>query len=183
LPPQLSSIQTKWLQHYSSFVGENYQQFNYNKDVSNHAYNYNNYKSINNNKIHESGYQVIRLITELLPSTIAIVNKSGNFSSVWCLIIFLSILLFGIGQLCAMWLPIINLFGNYTSSVLLTCIIGLLLGIPLTTENGIVIIHYLDTLFGGAWWILLLWFGYLIAIFLIRGRPYTSMFKLKIKKK
>lgn len=76
--------------------------------------------------------------------------------------------------MCAMWLPIASAVGSTPSATLLSCICGLFLGIPLVTDNGIIIIRYLDFIFGGAWWILVIWFLYLVAIFMIRGRPFTS---------
>lgn len=91
---------------------------------------------------------------------------------------FLAFLLFGIGQLCAMWKPIASLLGNSPSSVLLSCVTGLLLGIPLATESGINIVHFMDIVLGGAWWLLLLWIGQIMAIFLIRGRPYSGSYIL-----
>lgn len=48
------------------------------------------------------------------------------------------------------------------------------LGFPLITDNGIIIAHYLDYIFGGAWWLLVLWTCFIVAIFLIRGSPFTS---------
>lgn len=50
----------------------------------------------------------------------------------------------------------------------------MLLGIPLTTETGINIIYFLDSVIGGAWFVLLLWTGQIFAIFLVRGRPFSG---------
>lgn len=138
----------------------------------------------------ESGFKPIRLATEVLPSTLAI---SANIEPFWGAIAFMSLFLLGLAQLGVMWKPIagntlifrfthyltkfisiLAAIGSNTSATLLSCITGLFLGFPLTTENGIVISHYLDFVFGGSWWLLVLWTSFIIAIFLIRGSPFTS---------
>lgn len=119
----------------------------------------------------ESGYKTLRLVTEMLPATLAI---SSRIEPIWGIIAFASLFLFGLGQLSIMWKPVSGAIGNSTSAILLSCITGLFLGFPLTTDNGIVIMHFLDLVFGGAWWLLILWTSYIIAIFMVRGRPFTS---------
>lgn len=121
----------------------------------------------------ESGFQVLRLITELFPASLAAATQE-SIGPVWAILGYLTFLTFGISQLCAMWKPLSNVLGNSPSSVLLSCVLALLLGIPLTTESGINIIQFLDVVLGGAWWIYLLWIAYIIAIFLVRGRPFSS---------
>ncbi|EDS34501.1 sodium/chloride dependent transporter [Culex quinquefasciatus] len=154
LPPQHATMPTKWLIRYSMVLGESF-------------------KRPYANPHQESGYQVLRLVTELLPSTLAAATQE-RIGPIWSLIGFLTLLLFGLGQLCAMWKPIAGAIGDSPSSIVLSCVTGLFMGIPLATESGITIIHYLETVLGGAWWILLLWIGHILAIFLVRGRPYTS---------
>ncbi|XP_055589821.1 sodium-dependent transporter bedraggled [Uranotaenia lowii] len=154
LPPQHATMPTKWLIRYSMVLGESY-------------------KRPYANPHQESGYQVIRLVTELFPSTLAAATQE-RIGPIWSLIGFLTLLLFGLGQLCAMWKPIAEAVGDSPSSVVLSCVTGLFMGIPLATESGITIIHYLDSLLGGAWWLLVLWIGHILAIFLVRGRPFTS---------
>jgi solute carrier family 6 (neurotransmitter transporter) len=80
----------------------------------------------------------------------------------------------GIAQACSLWFPIASAVGSTPSAILLSCICGLFLGIPLVTDNGIILIRYLDFIFGGAWWFLIIWMLYLVTIFMIRGRPFTS---------
>lgn len=123
LPPQLATSLSKWLPRYSTLLGESSKQINPNTM--------------------ESGWQAIRLVTEIFPATLAAATLE-HVSSFWSLLGFLLFASFGIGQLCAMWKPIANLLGTYSESisatsttVLLTCLAGLLLGIPLTTESGI----------------------------------------------
>lgn len=119
----------------------------------------------------ESGYKTLRLVTEMLPATLAI---SSRIEPIWGVIAFATLFFFGLAQLAIMWKPISGAIGNSTSAVLLSCITGLFLGFPLTTDNGIVIIHFLDFIFGGAWWLLILWTSYIVAIFMVRGQPFTS---------
>lgn len=119
----------------------------------------------------ESGYKTLRLVTEILPATLAI---STRIEPVWGIIAFATLFLFGLAQLAMMWKPISGAIGNSTSAILLSCITGLFLGFPLTTDNGIVIIHFLDFIFGGAWWLLILWASFIIAVFMVRGQPFTS---------
>lgn len=119
----------------------------------------------------ESGYKALRLVTEMLPATLAISSRIGP---VWGVIAFGSLFFFGLAQLGVMWKPISGAIGNSTSAILLSCITGLFLGFPLTTDNGIVILNFLDFIFGGAWWLLILWMSFIVAIFMVRGRPFTS---------
>lgn len=125
------------------------------------------------NPTKESGYQAIRLVTELFPATLAAAGQE-QISSGWCSLGYLLFLFFAIGQLCAMWKPVSSALGDSTSAVLISCITGLLLGIPYATESGISIIYYLDVIIGGAWWMSLLWVAQIFAIFLVRGRPYSA---------
>ncbi|EAT41564.1 AAEL006800-PA [Aedes aegypti] len=154
LPPQHANMPTKWLIRYSMVLGESF-------------------KRPYANPHQESGYQVLRLVTELFPSTLAAATQE-HIAPIWSLIGFLTLLMFGLGQLCAMWKPIAGAIGDSPSSIVLSCVTGLFMGIPLATESGITIIHYLDMVLGGAWWLLLLWIGHILAIFLVRGRPLTS---------
>ncbi|XP_055693319.1 sodium-dependent transporter bedraggled isoform X1 [Lutzomyia longipalpis] len=154
LPPQIVSVPSKWLPRYSSVVGESFRRPGMVPS-------------------RESGYQVLRLVTELFPATLAAASRA-NISAVWSLLGFLVLLLFALAQLSAMWKPIAISLGESPSCVLLSCVTGLLLAIPLATESGISVIHFLDVILGGAWWLMLVWLAQLIAIFLIRGRPYSA---------
>lgn len=160
MPPQVATSLSKWLPRYSTFLGESY-------------------KRIDGSSF-ESGWQPIRLIVEILPATLAAATLD-NCSSIWSLLAFLLFAMFAIAQMCIMWMPIANALCSYSESisatsttVLLTCLAGLLLGIPLTTESGINIIYFLDSVIGGAWFVLLLWTGQIFAVFLVRGRPYSG---------
>lgn len=160
LSPQLATSLSKWLPRYSTLLGESYRR--------------------HDGHTAESGWQAIRLATELFPATVAAATNA-QMSSFWTLLGFCVFLFFGIGQLCAMWQPIAAALGNNTKSnstmsttTLLSCLIGCFLGIPLVTERAMNIIHFLDTAVGGAWFVLLLWTTLIFAIFLVRGRPYSG---------
>ncbi|XP_058065465.1 sodium-dependent transporter bedraggled [Anopheles bellator] len=154
LPPQHATMPNRWLIRYSMVVGESF-------------------KRPYADPSRESGYQVLRLATELLPAALA-TAAPGHIPAIWGLIGYLSLALFGLGQLCVAWKPIAGAIGDAPSSILLSCVTGLLLGMPLATEGGITIVYYLDTILGAAWWVLLLWIGHILALFLVRGRPFTS---------
>lgn len=157
-PNSQYSIPPKWITRYSNIIGESSDRSSFDAFDKPKA-------------LRESGYKTLRLITEMLPATLAV---SSRIEPIWGIIAFASLFFLGLGQLGIMWKPISGAIGNSTSAILLSCITGLFLGFPLTTDNGIVIIHYLDFVFGGAWWLLILWTSYIIAIFMIRGRPFTS---------
>ncbi|KAL9703489.1 hypothetical protein quinque_007007 [Culex quinquefasciatus] len=99
LPPQHATMPTKWLIRYSMVLGESF-------------------KRPYANPHQESGYQALRLITELLPSTLAAATQE-RIGPIWSLIGFLTLLLFGLGQLCAMWKPIAGAIEDSPSSIVL----------------------------------------------------------------
>ncbi|XP_053675277.1 uncharacterized protein LOC128725546 [Anopheles nili] len=154
LPPQHATMPNRWLIRYSTVTGESFKRSYV--DPS-----------------RESGFQALRLVTELLPAALAAATPD-HIQPVWGLLGYLALVLFGLGQLCVMWKPVAGAIGDAPSSILLSCVSGLLLGMPLATEGGISIVHYLDTILGAAWWVLLLWIGHILALFLVRGRPFTS---------
>lgn len=146
------SYPTKFVPHYSTLAGEVFRR---------HA---------DTNNI--SGYQALRFISEVLPAALSV--SVGNISWVWTLIIFVAFFLFGLSQLCVLWKPISCALGNSSSAVLMSCVTGLLLGIPFVTEIGISLLYYMDLLLGGAWFLPVLWCAEIFGIFLIRGRPYNG---------
>ncbi|XP_034480079.1 uncharacterized protein LOC117785916 isoform X2 [Drosophila innubila] len=151
--PQLLSYPRALVPHYSSFLGETYRR---NKTI-----------------LHiESGFQALRFITELFPAALSL--ASDAISWVWAAVAFGMFAGFGLAQLCVMWKPISSALGNSTSSVLLSCVTGLLLSIPFATEMGIEILYYVDFLLGGSWFIPIIWAAQIFGVFLIRGRPYNG---------
>ena len=91
---------------------------------------------------HESGYQVIRLATELIPATLAILD--GNYlSPFWAVLFYFTLILFGIAQQLAIWHCVITgimainaptLKSWETTITFFTCAAGFILGLPMTTE-------------------------------------------------
>uniref|UniRef100_A0A182PBR5 Transporter n=1 Tax=Anopheles epiroticus TaxID=199890 RepID=A0A182PBR5_9DIPT len=154
LRTEKAAIPNRLLLRYSTVVGESFKR---------------SYGDRNS----ESGYQALRLVTELLPAALSAATPE-HIAPIWGMVGYLALVLFGLGQLCVMWKPIAGAIGDAPSSILLSCVTGLLLGMPLATEGGISIVHYLDTILGAAWWVLLLWIGHILALFLVRGRPFTS---------
>ncbi|XP_052842922.1 sodium-dependent transporter bedraggled isoform X2 [Drosophila gunungcola] len=151
--PYLLSYPRSLIPHYSSFIGETYRR--------------------NRTMIHvESGFQALRFISEIFPAVLSLVSDS--ISWVWAAVTFATFAGFGLAQLCVMWKPISSALGNSTSSVLLSCVTGLLLSIPFATEMGISILYYVDFLLGGSWFIPIIWTAQIFGVFLIRGRPYNG---------
>ncbi|XP_023171190.2 uncharacterized protein LOC111599698 isoform X2 [Drosophila hydei] len=151
--PQLLSYPRSLVPHYSSFLGETYRR---NKTI-----------------LHiESGFQALRFITELLPAVLSLASDAVSW--VWAAVTFGMFAGFGLAQLCVMWKPISSALGNSTSSVLLSCVTGMLLSIPFATEMGIPILYYVDFLLGGSWFIPIIWAAQIFGVFLIRGRPYNG---------
>ncbi|CAD7012400.1 uncharacterized protein LOC101452208 isoform X2 [Ceratitis capitata] len=145
------SIPPKWMPHYTSFIGDTYRR----------------------QLVHqESGYQALRFISEVFPATLVLSRESVSW--IWAAIAFAALTVLGLSQLCAMWKPIASALGNSISAVLLSCVTGLLLGVPFTTEIGISALYYMDLVLGGAWFIALLWTTHIFGVFLIRGRPYNG---------
>lgn len=151
--PNLLSYPPALMPHYSSFIGETYRR--------------------NLTVIHvESGFQALRFISELFPAVLSLASDSVSW--VWAAVSFGCFAGFGLAQLCVMWKPISSALGNSTSSVLLSCVTGLLLSIPFATEMGINILYYVDFLLGGSWFIPIIWTAQIFGVFLIRGRPYNG---------
>ncbi|XP_030375194.1 uncharacterized protein LOC115624594 isoform X2 [Scaptodrosophila lebanonensis] len=151
--PEIISHPPALVPHYSSFIGETYRR----PTAVLHR---------------ESGFQALRFITELFPAVLSL--SSDAISWVWAAVAFGLFALFGLAQLCVMWKPISSALGNSTSSVLLSCVTGLLLSIPFATEMGISILYYVDYLLGGSWFIPIIWTAQIFGVFLIRGRPYNG---------
>ncbi|XP_037953728.1 uncharacterized protein LOC119683913 [Teleopsis dalmanni] len=146
------SYPSKWIPHCSGFIGEAYRKITIGQ--------------------RESGYQVLRFITELFPAVVAL--KKATMFWFWSFAAFTTFFLFGLVQLCAVWKPISLALGNTTTSVILSCIVGLLLTLPFTSEFGIHALYYFDLLLGGSWILPILWAIEIFGVFLIRGRPYNG---------
>ncbi|XP_014258798.1 sodium- and chloride-dependent glycine transporter 1 isoform X2 [Cimex lectularius] len=130
----------------------------------------------------ESGYQALRLATELVPATLAIIG-SDRLSPFWSVLFYFILILFGIAQQLAimhcvitgiMAIKVKTMKNWETTITLFTCVCGFILGLPMATELGIFVVYFLDYCVGGAWWIMLLYLIELVAVFMVRGRPYSG---------
>ncbi|KAL3277125.1 hypothetical protein HHI36_012481 [Cryptolaemus montrouzieri] len=130
----------------------------------------------------ESGYQVLRLGTELIPATFAVLGAE-RVSSFWAVLFYFILILFGIAQQLAIWHCVITgimaikakvLKSWETTITFFSCSFGFLLGLPMATELGIYVVYVLDYTIGGFWWLLTIIFLQIIAVFMVRGRPYSG---------
>ncbi|XP_011057894.1 PREDICTED: uncharacterized protein LOC105148089 [Acromyrmex echinatior] len=130
----------------------------------------------------ESGYQVLRLATELVPSTLALLGTE-QVSPFWAVLFYFILISFGIAQQLAIWHCVITGIMAIntkmmklweTTITLFSCACGYILGLPMATELGIYVVYYLDYTVGGAWWIIFLYLIQIVALFAIRGRPHSG---------
>ncbi|XP_066999497.2 sodium-dependent transporter bedraggled [Anabrus simplex] len=130
----------------------------------------------------ESGYQVLRLATELVPSTFALLG-ADQVSPFWAVLFYFVLILFGIAQQLAIWHSVItgimainatNLKSWETTITFFSCACGFILGLPMTTELGIHVVYFMDYTVGCGWWLMVLYLIEIGAVFVIRGRPYNG---------
>ncbi|XP_047103394.1 sodium-dependent transporter bedraggled [Schistocerca piceifrons] len=130
----------------------------------------------------ESGYQVLRLATELAPATFALMG-SERVSPFWAVLFYFVLITFGIAQQLAIWHCVITGITAIKSSSLkswettitfFSCACGFVLGLPMTTELGIFVVYFMDFVVGSGWWIMVLYLLQIAAVFVVRGRPYSG---------
>lgn len=130
----------------------------------------------------ESGYQVLRLATELIPAMFAILGPE-RLSSFWAVLFYFILILFGIAQQLAIWHCVITgimairakiLKSWETTITFFSCSFGFLLGLPMATEWGIYLVYFMDYTVGGIWWLLIVILLQIVAVFVVRGRPYSG---------
>nr|XP_022903756.1 sodium- and chloride-dependent glycine transporter 2 [Onthophagus taurus]XP_022903757.1 sodium- and chloride-dependent glycine transporter 2 [Onthophagus taurus] len=130
----------------------------------------------------ESGYQVLRFATELIPATFALLG-SEKISPFWAVLFYFILILFGIAQQLAIWHCVITgimaikakvLKSWETTITFFSCTCGFVLGLPMTTELGVYVVYFLDVTIGGLWWLILVILLQIIAVFMVRGRPYSG---------
>ncbi|KAJ8678551.1 hypothetical protein QAD02_014338 [Eretmocerus hayati] len=130
----------------------------------------------------ESGYQVLRLSTELVPATLAILGPE-QVSPFWAVLFYFTLILFGIAQQLAIWHCVITGIMAINTKMMkmwettitfFSCACAYVLGLPMATELGIYVVYYLDYTVGGAWWIIVLYLVQVSAVFAVRGRPHTG---------
>ncbi|CAG7659297.1 unnamed protein product [Allacma fusca] len=129
-----------------------------------------------------SGYQSLRLVTELFPATMTLLGNTG-VSPFWTVLFYFTCLMFGIAQQIAIWHSVIRGVIAIRSKVLQSweititfcvCAGGFLLGLPFCTEVGIFIEYFMDYAIGSGWWIMVLYLLELVAVFIVRGAPYCG---------
>ncbi|XP_023288019.1 uncharacterized protein LOC105700187 isoform X2 [Orussus abietinus] len=130
----------------------------------------------------ESGYQVLRLSTELLPATLALLGTE-QVSPFWAVLFYFILILFGIAQQLAIWHCVITGIMAINTKMMklwettitfFSCACAYILGLPMATELGIYVVYYLDYTIGGSWWIMVLYVVQVGAVFAFRGRPFTG---------
>ncbi|KAK3926921.1 Sodium- and chloride-dependent glycine transporter 2 [Frankliniella fusca] len=130
----------------------------------------------------ESGYQVLRLATELVPTVLALLG-ADQVSPFWAVLFYFVLILFGIAQQLAIWHCVItgimainaqSLKSWETTITFFSCACGFILGLPMTTELGIFVVYFLDYCVGSGWWLMVLHLLQVGAVLMVRGRPYSG---------
>ncbi|XP_022163832.1 uncharacterized protein LOC111029208 [Myzus persicae] len=154
----------RWMQHSSLLLGE---------------------RTMKNNvpgMPQESGYQAMRLATELFPATFAMIGAK-NISPFWSVLFYFVLIMFGIGQQIAIWHCVVSgiislhpfkLRKWRTTITFLTCAAAFSIGLFMATELGIFIVYLMDYCVGCGWWIMILYLLEIGALFMVRGRPYSG---------
>ncbi|CAG9825106.1 unnamed protein product [Phaedon cochleariae] len=130
----------------------------------------------------ESGYQVLRLATELVPATFAVMG-SDQVSPFWAVLFYFILIMFGIAQQLAIWHCVItgimaikaNVLKSWETTItFFSCACGFILGLPMATEMGIFVVYFFDYTVGGVWWLMIVILLQILAVFMVRGRPYSG---------
>ncbi|KAH1022786.1 sodium-dependent transporter bedraggled isoform X2 [Dendroctonus ponderosae] len=131
---------------------------------------------------HESGYQVLRLATEILPATFAVMG-ADQVSPFWAVLTYFILIMFGIAQQLAIWHCVITgimaikpkVLKKWDSTItFFSCACGFILGLPMATELGIYVVYFMDYTLGSIWWLVIVIVLQIMAVFLVRGRPYSG---------
>ncbi|XP_063597948.1 uncharacterized protein LOC134774486 [Penaeus indicus] len=129
-----------------------------------------------------SGYQSLRLATELFPALLGVYG-SDKISPFWSSLFFLSLLLFGIAQQLAMWRTVVEavirinqerLQAWETFITFLCCVFGFSAALPMATGAGIQIIYFLDYVVSCGWWLMIIQLVQIFALLFVRGKPYSG---------
>lgn len=129
-----------------------------------------------------SGYQAMRLATELVPAYASILGPR-LLSPFWVVLFYFSQIVFGLGQQMALFHTVSSgliairpdHFLQFESSLtFMSCLLGLVFCFPLATEFGAFIVYFFDYTIGCGWWLMVLYVFQLCAIFVIRGKPYSG---------
>ncbi|XP_076178672.1 sodium-dependent transporter bedraggled isoform X2 [Ptiloglossa arizonensis] len=162
-PPGYSSTPERFMAHASFIVGERITRPGADFSV-------------------ESGYQALRLSTELVPATLALLGTE-QVSPFWAVLFYFVLILFGIAQQLAIWHCVITGIMAINTKMMklwettitfFSCACAYILGLPMATELGIHVVYYLDYTIGGSWWIMILYLVQVGAVFAVRGRPHSG---------
>ncbi|CAH4034004.1 unnamed protein product [Pieris brassicae] len=128
-----------------------------------------------------SGWQPLQLPMQIVPATLAVL-PSNVVSPAWAVIFYFILIMFGIAQQLAIWHCVISgivainreaLRVWETSITFFSCVFGLAMGLLLSTDAGVRIVHFIDYVWVGAWWQCVLQVSLAIGVFVVRGRPYS----------
>ncbi|XP_059057554.1 sodium-dependent transporter bedraggled isoform X2 [Achroia grisella] len=162
MPGNTVSTPTRYMGHYGSIVGVTVWR------TGNAAKSY-------------SGWQPLQLATQIVPATLAVL-PANILSPAWAVIFYFILIMFGIAQQLAIWhcvitgIMAINPEGLRvweTTITFLSCVFGLAVGYLLSTDAGVVVVHFVDVVWAGAWWQCAAQAALAVALFAVRGRPYS----------
>lgn len=129
-----------------------------------------------------SGYQSLRLGTELFPALLA-VSGAQNISPFWSSLFYFSLLLFGIAQQLAVWRTVVEAVIRINRERLqsweicitfLCCLFGFSAALPMATGAGIHILYFLDYVMSCGWWLMIIQLVQIFALLFVRGKPYSG---------
>ncbi|KAI8421854.1 hypothetical protein MSG28_009791, partial [Choristoneura fumiferana] len=107
----------------------------------------------------------------------------SNLSPAWAVIFYFILIMFGIGQQLAIWHCVITgimainaeaLRVWETTITFLSCVVGLGIGLLLTTDAGVRLVHFLDYVWVGSWVTCAVQVALTCGVFVVRGRPYSA---------
>lgn len=148
LPPTLASIPVRYMTHTSFLVGERVVRPGTDLTTeSGYQVHYNINTCQSHTVKHSSSFfplcfQALRLATELIPATFAVIGPE-QLSPFWSVLFYFVLILFGIAQQMAIWHCVITGIMAIKASVLkswettitfFSCVFGFLLGLPMATE-------------------------------------------------
>ncbi|KAL4716076.1 hypothetical protein ACJJTC_013853 [Scirpophaga incertulas] len=162
MPGNLVSTPVRYMGHYSSWVGVTL------------------WKNGNTARV-VSGWQPLQLATQIVPATLAVL-PANVLSPAWAVIFYFILIMFGVAQQLAIWHCVITgvmainaraLRVWETTITFLSCVFGLAVGLLLSTDAGINLVHFADYVWTGSWWQCAVQVCLVGGVFVVRGRPYS----------
>lgn len=163
LPGNSASTPLRYMGHYGSIVGVTV------------------WRTGNAARIY-SGWQPLQLATQLVPATLAVL-PANLLSPAWAVIFYFIIIMFGVAQQIAIWHCVIagvmainakTLRIWETTITFLSCVVGLAVGLVLSTDAGIAVVQFWDYVWAGSWWSCAVQVVAACGVFVVRGRPYSA---------